>query len=182
MANITSRMSDELENISQAVANGQLSREEGEYLAREGYQIATMQFQLFSALHAILEQAVARASAAQRTNDPSPSGQTVVLALPFSSLQLNSSLAQYLELTPEQTSAIRQVMARERPYVDPLMAELDVTRQKLETATRNVHPDEKQVRSLALTQARLLTKLHAENSDLQAKISRLLNSEQRRKI
>jgi hypothetical protein len=62
------------------------------------------------------------------------------------------------------------------------MAELDASRQKLEMATRNADPDQKQVRSLALKQARLLTKLVAENSHLQAKISRLLNSEQRRQI
>jgi hypothetical protein len=63
------------------------------------------------------------------------------------------------------------------------MAELDcATRQELEVATRNVHPDHEQISSLALTQARLLTRLIAENSGLQARISRLLNSEQRRKI
>ena len=62
------------------------------------------------------------------------------------------------------------------------MAELDATRQKLEVATRSAHPDQKQIRSLALIQARLLTKLVAEDTDLQGKISRLLNSEQRRKI
>jgi Spy/CpxP family protein refolding chaperone len=182
MAKITSQISHELGAICEAIAKGQLSGEQGEYLARERYQIATMQFQLFSALHAILEQSVAQASAAQTKDDPSPIRQALVLALPFSSLQLNSSLAQYLELTPEQSSAITQVMARERPYVAPLMAELDATRQKLEMATRNAHPDQKQISSLALTQAHLLTKLVAENADLQAKISRLLNSEQRRKI
>jgi hypothetical protein len=69
MAKITSRMSDELGEIVQVIANGQLSREEGEYLARERYQIAMMQFQLFSALHSILEQAVAQASAAQTRDD-----------------------------------------------------------------------------------------------------------------
>jgi len=182
MANITSQMSHELVGICEAMAKGQIPRERGEYLARERYQIATMQFQLLSALHAILEQSVAQSSAAQTEDDPSPPGQALVLALPFSSLQLNSSLAQYLELTPEQSSAITEVMARERPYVAPLMAELDATRQKLEMATRNAHPDQKQITSLALTQARLLTKLVAENADLQGKISRLLNSEQRRKI
>jgi hypothetical protein len=122
MAKITSRMSDELGEIVQLIANGQLSREEGEYLARERYLIAMMQFQLFSALHSILEQAVAQASAAQTRDDPSPSGQTLVQELLFWSLQLNSSLAQYLELTPEQSSAIRQAMARELPYVAPLIA------------------------------------------------------------
>ena len=182
MAKITSRMSQELGEICRGIASGQLSREQGEYLTRERYQIAMMQFQLFSAWHAILEQSVADASAAQTKDDPSPTGQALVLALPFASLQLDSSLAQYLELKPEQISAISQVMARERPFVAPLMSELDATRQKLEMATRNAHPDQKQISSLALTQARLLTKLVAENSDLQAKISRLLNSEQRTKI
>jgi hypothetical protein len=182
MANITNQMSHELGAICEAIAKGQIPRDQGEYLARERYQIATMQFQLLSALHAILEQSVAQASAPQTKDDPSPTGQSLVLGLPFSSLQLNPSLAQYLELTPEQSSAIWQVMARERPYVAPLMAELDATREKLEMATRNAHPDQKQISSLALTQARLLTKLVAENADLQAKISRLLNSDQRRKI
>jgi Spy/CpxP family protein refolding chaperone len=182
MAKITSRMSNELGEICQAIANDQLSREQGEYLARERYQVAMMQYQLFSAWHAILEQAVTQASAAQIKDDHVPSGQALVVALPFSSLQLNSSLEQYLELTPEQSSAIRQVMARERPYVVPLMAEFNTTRQKLEMATRSSHPDQKQIRSLALIQARLLTKLVAEDTDLQGKISRLLNSEQRRKI
>src|SRR5882762_3428623 len=182
MVKITSRMSHELAEICEAIGNGQLSRKQGEYLARERYQIAMMQFQLFSAWHAILEKAMAQASAAQTKEDPSPTGQALVLALPFSSLQLDSSLVQYLGLTPAQISAIAQVMERERPYVAPLIAELDATRQKLEMATRNVHPDQKQISSLALTQARLLTKLVTENSGLQAKISRLLNPEQRRKI
>jgi hypothetical protein len=182
MANITSQMSQDLGEICEAMEKAQLSTEQGEYLARERYQIATMQFQLLTALHAILEQSVAQASAVQTKDDPSPTGQALVLALPFSSLQLNPDLAQYLELTTGQSSAITQVMARERPYVLPLMAELDATRQKLEMATRNAHPDQKQISSLALTQAHLLTALVAENADLQAKISCLLNSEQRRKI
>jgi len=44
------------------------------------------------------------------------------------------------------------------------MAELDATRKQWETAIRNAHPDPKQISSLALAQARLLTKLVAENS------------------
>jgi len=44
MAKITSRMSNELGEICQAIANDQLSREQGEYLARERYQVAMMQY------------------------------------------------------------------------------------------------------------------------------------------
>jgi hypothetical protein len=182
MAKIANRMSNELGEIRQAMANDRLSREQGESLARERYQVAMMQYELFSAWHAILEQDVTRVSAAQTKHDPSPTEQALVVALPFSSLQLNSSLEQYLELTPQQSSAIRQVMASERPYVVPLMAEFNATRQKLQLASRSTYPDQKQIRSLALTQARLLTKLVAEDTDLQRKVSQLLNTEQQSKV
>jgi hypothetical protein len=182
MANITSRISGELGEISQAVGNGELSNAQGEYLAREQYQIAMMQFQFLSASHAILEQAVAQASTASKPAEVPSSEQTLVVPLPFSSLQLSPSLVQYLELTPEQASGIQQVMASERVSFAPLMAELDAARQRLEMATRTDHPDQKEIRPLALAQARMPTKAVAEDADLQGKIPRLLNSEQRRKI
>jgi Spy/CpxP family protein refolding chaperone len=145
--------------------------------------MATMQFELLSASHAILQHAVEEACVVPTPAEPlPPSGQAWVLALPFSSLRLNSSLARYLDLTPEQSSALWQVMTQERPKLEPLMAQLDATRQKLDLATRNDHPDQKQIRTLARTQAQLLTKLIAEDSELQSKILRLLNAEQRRKI
>jgi hypothetical protein len=182
MANITSRISDELGEISQAVGNGKLSSAQGEYLARERYQIAMMQYQLLSACHAILEQAVEQAPTTLQPADVPSSAQTLVVPLPFSSIQLSSSLAQYLELTPEQAIAIQQVMEGERASLTPLMTELNFTRQQLEMATGTDHPDQKEIQSLAQAQARLLTKAVAEDADLQRKISRLLNSEQRRKL
>jgi Spy/CpxP family protein refolding chaperone len=182
MSNITKRIAGELGEISEAVGKGELSSAQGEYLARERYQIAMMQFQLLSASHAILEQAAAQPSTASLPAEGSPSEQTLIVPLPFSSLQLSPSLVQYLELTPKQTSGIQQVMERERLSFAPLMAELDAARQKLEMAKQTDHPDEKEIRSLALAQARLLTKAVAEDADLQSKISRLLNSEQRMKI
>ena len=143
--------------------------------------IAQMQFQLFTAWHTISEQAVAQTSVAEPKAGLLQTGEAVVVALPFSSLQLNSSLQQYLKLTSEQTSAIQQVMVGQRRHLDPMMAELDATGHKLEAA-RNTHSDPKEIHSLAVAQARLLSKFAAENSDLQAKISHLLNPEQRKKI
>lgn len=151
---------------------GELPSEQGEYLARERYQIATMQLSI--------AQRIARDPVTACGHKPPPPRQRMipfprrpgrrwfylVLSLPFSSLQLNSSLVQYLELKPEQMSAITRVMANERPYVTPLMADLDAMRQKLARATQNAHPDQKPISSLALTQAQLLTKLVAENADL----------------
>jgi hypothetical protein len=182
MAGIANRVSEELGEISEAVGNGELSSTQGEYLARERYQIAMMQYQLLSAVHAILEEAVEQASTATKPAELRSSDQTLVVPLPFSSLQLSPSLAQYLQLTPEQASAIQHVMASERASFTPLMAELDFTRQQLEKATRTEHPDQKEIRSLAQAQARLLTKAVAEDADLQSRISRVLNSEQRKKL
>jgi Spy/CpxP family protein refolding chaperone len=103
--------------------------------------MATMQFELLSASHAILQHAVEEACVVPTPAEPlPPSGQAWVLALPFSSLRLNSSLARYLDLTPEQSSALWQVMTQERPKLEPLMAQLDATRQKLRycaCSTRN---------------------------------------------
>src|ERR1700675_476094 len=85
MANITRRISGELGEISRAVNDGQLSSTQGEYLARERYQIAMMQFQLLSACHAILEQAVEQASTPTKPAEVRSSDQTLVVPLPFSS-------------------------------------------------------------------------------------------------
>ena len=79
MASITSRISDELGEIVEAVGSGQLSIRQGESLARERYQMATMQFELLSAWHAILQHAVDEARAVPTPPEPLPlSGQAWV--------------------------------------------------------------------------------------------------------
>lgn len=60
MASIAGRLSIDLEAISNAVGTGRVSRKQGEYVSGELYQIAVMQFQVFSALHAMLEQDLAQ--------------------------------------------------------------------------------------------------------------------------
>lgn len=181
MNNISHRLSAELGAISQAVSNGQATREQGEYLSRERYQVAMMQFQVLSTWHNILENDLAQVSATQPVAT-SAVGESIVLPLPFSSLQLNASLARYLELSSSQIDAITALMASQRRDLQPLMTQLESTRQRLSAAAQKGNPRKDEVQSLALTQARLLTKVIAANSHLQIKISWLLNSEQRRKL
>jgi Spy/CpxP family protein refolding chaperone len=181
MASVVTRMSDELGAIVAQVGANRLSREQGEYLARERYEIAAMQFQLLSASHAILQHAVNQASVAASEPEPTP-GQHLVVPLPFSSLELSPALAEYLSLTPAQSAAIWQVMREERPHMTPLIAALDSTRQKLELVSRDDPSKQKQVLALARAQARLLTRLMEEGSKLQGKIRRLLNPEQLKKL
>ena len=67
MASIAGRLSVDLGAISNAVKTGQITREQGECVGGELYHVAMMQFQLFSALHAVLEADMARTPAV-RTN------------------------------------------------------------------------------------------------------------------
>jgi hypothetical protein len=65
MAIIAQQFSFKLRTIVQAVQSGQLSREQGEQLTEEQYQIARMQFELLSALHNMLPQDLARTAFAR---------------------------------------------------------------------------------------------------------------------
>ncbi len=182
MDKVTGRLSAELASISQASAKGQLTREQAEYLSHERYQVAMMQFQLLSAWHAILVQDLDEADAKGANAGSGGTGASLVVPLPFSSLQLNPSLAQYLGLSPEQVSAIQDLMSSARRHLAPLMDEMATTRQRLAAATNSVHTDQEQVHGLAVAQARLLARLIAANSELQVKIGRVLNPQQRRKL
>jgi hypothetical protein len=86
-----------------------------------------------------------------------------MVALPFSSLQLNPSLATYLSLTSSQVEAIQQVMMREQHSLESLMTALRTAREKL-LAIGSEHVNEKQVKALAATEASLLARLIVANA------------------
>jgi Spy/CpxP family protein refolding chaperone len=175
-------LSGQLGEITQAVDNGELTREQGEYFSGERYQAAIMQFQFLRTEHAILEHDIAAKPAVPQDSAPADNGQAVVLALPFSSLQLDPSLAQYLGLNTQQVSAIQDLMSKERSKLDPLIAQFRTTQQELLATTQNGQPNDKKVQSLADAQAHLLTKLIAANWRLQADLAELLSPEQRKKL
>src|SRR5713101_4707141 len=104
-----------------------------------------------------------------------------VVALPFSSLQLNPSLATYLSLTSSQVEAIQQVIIREQHSLQPLMTALRTAREKL-LAIGSEHVNEKQVKALADTEASLLARLIVANARMQSKIFNILSAEQQKKL
>jgi hypothetical protein len=95
------------------------------------YQVTHMQFELLSLWRGIEEQDLARISDGEAKPDSTHNGEVVMVALPFSSLQLNPSLAAYLSLTSSPVEAIQQVMMREPHCLEPLMTALRTTREKL---------------------------------------------------
>jgi hypothetical protein len=184
MASIAERLSMDLAVISNAVRTGQITREQGEFASGERYQVAIMQFQLFGALHTILEEDIARTPAVPTEPTPSHSGETVLVAMPFSSLQLNPSLVEYLGLNATQVSSIQGLMDQERPKTEVLMLELRTVSAELGIAIRQSQNNDNEgaAQKLAVTQARLLKQLMRANLRLQRRIDEVLDPRQRKKL
>ena len=182
MAAIAQQFSFKLRAIVQGVQSGKLSREQGEQLTGEHYQIARMQFELLSALHQMLQEDLARATVVR--NEPAPSGEReiVMVALPFSSLKLSPSLAEYLELSPQQVNDIQQLMWDERRNLEPLMIQMRATTMKLLAATVGGQRNEREIKTLADAQAAMLTRLILANSRMQGRLYKLLSREQQKKL
>jgi hypothetical protein len=181
MMAITQRFSATLAAIAEAVQQGKISSEQGKEMSAEQYQLTQMQFELLSLWREIEQEDVARIPDVPVKPAPTQDSEIVMVALPFSSLQLNPSLAEYLSLTPSQVAAIEQVMVRERQSLQPLMTQLRITREKL-LATSSDRMNEKEVKSLAQAEAALLAKLIVANARMQSKICRILSPDQQKKL
>jgi Spy/CpxP family protein refolding chaperone len=115
---------------------------------------------------------------------PSTTGEVILVAMPFSSLQLSPTLVEYLGLTRTQAEAIQKLMDHERPTTEPLMDELRTVSAGLSVAIRQNQSNESEgvTQSLAAAQARLLKQLMRTNSRLQRKIDEVLGPQQRKKL
>jgi Spy/CpxP family protein refolding chaperone len=123
---------------------------------------------------------------AQVLADPtlSPTGEAVLVAMPFSSLQLSPTLVEYLSLTRTQAKAIQRLMDRERPTTEPLMDELRTVSAELRVAIQQSQNTENEgtAQTLAARQARVLKQLMKANSRLQQRIDDVLGPQQRKKL
>jgi Spy/CpxP family protein refolding chaperone len=115
---------------------------------------------------------------------PADGGETVVVAMPFSSLQLNPSLVEYLGLSPTQVRSIQKLMDQEQPKTEPLMLELRTISAKLGIAVQRSQSNDNEgaAKELAATQDRLLKQLMTANLRLQRRIDDVLYSQQRKKL
>ena len=181
MIALTQRFSATLATIAEAVKRGEVSGEQAREMSAEQYQVTHMQFELLSLWRGIEEQDSARIPDAEAMPASTQQSEIVMVALPFSSLQLNPSLAAYLGLTSSQIEAIQQVMMREQRDLAPLMTALGTTREKL-IAIGSEHVNEKQVKSVADTEASLLARLIVANARMQSQIYKILSPEQQKKL
>jgi len=181
MIALTQKFSATLATIADAVKRGEVSSEQAREMSAEQYQVTHMQFELLSLWRGIEEQDSARIPDVEAKPDSTQESEVVMVALPFSSLQLNPSLVSYLSLTSSQVEAIQQVMMREQHSLEPLMTALRTAREKL-LAIGSEHANEKQVKALADTEASLLARLIVANARMQSKIYKILSPDQRQKL
>jgi len=184
MSSLSEQFSAKLGVLVQAVEKGELSRDQGENISAEQYQAARMQFELLSALHAMLQADVAHAAIAPPQPQPTAAkpSEIVVVPLPFSSLELSPALTEYLNLSSAQVRAIEQLMSEEHRNLKPLMDDMQATRAKLLAASGQRATNQKEIKTLAAAQAGMLTKLIVANSRTQARLFKLLTAEQQKKL
>ena len=172
---ITEKFTGTLTSIADAIKRGDMTTDQGRELSAEQYQIVQMQFALVS----LWRQMEEKDSTKTPNVDLKQQNEAVVVALPFSSLQLNPSVAEYLDLTPSQVDTIRRLMAREQQSIEPLMTQLRATQEKL-IASENM--SESEMKTLANTEAGALGKLIVANARMQSKIHKVLNPDQQKKL
>jgi hypothetical protein len=80
---ISQTFSAEMVLIRQAVHQGQITREESDYLMQQGFQIAMMQYQVLSALHDALAFELSRTPVPPHSQ-VSEADTTIVVQPPFS--------------------------------------------------------------------------------------------------
>jgi Spy/CpxP family protein refolding chaperone len=107
--------------------------------------------------------------------------EVLAVAAPFSSLEFSASLAEYLRLSEHQAEAIQQVVAAERRNLQPLIAQLRTTREKLLAADPERTSD-KDIKALADKHTGVLAKLIVANARMHSNIYKLLTPEQQRKL
>lgn len=181
MIALTQKFSATLATIADAAKRGDLSSEQAREMSAEHYQLTHMQFELLSLWRGIEEQDLARIPDVEAKPDSTQGNEVVMVALPFSSFQLNPSLATYLSLAPSQVEAIQRVMMWEKHSLEPLMTQLRNTRERL-LAIGTEHLNAKQVKALADTEASLLARLIVANARMQSKIFNILSAEQQKKL
>ena len=111
---------------------------------------------------------------------PSRDNETVIVDLPFPSLEIDPSLAEYLSLTSTQIEAIQNLVSQERRELEPLMTQMQSTHERLLAAVDQGQTRETEI--LAAAEARIMTKLLIKSARIQARLNNLLTHEQQKKL
>jgi Spy/CpxP family protein refolding chaperone len=87
-----------------------------------------------------------------------------------------------LDLTDAQQAQAKQIMAKEKPTLQPLFQQLAETRHQLRQFEESGNFDEAQVRDVAVQQSRTLTELTVQKVRIEAELVTILTSDQKAKL
>ena len=91
-------------------------------------------------------------------------------------------LTHRLDLSDEQQTQAKQILAKEKPTVQPLLQQLALTRHQLRQFEEGGTFDEAQVRAIAGQQAQTLTELTVQKARIEAELVKVLTPEQKAKL
>jgi len=179
---VVGAMSSELGEIAQAVREGQISREQAEYLSLERYYVALTRFQLLRMLYQTTEASEPPQTYSQaNTVSPAPGGSLSIPSVTCSP-DIPPQLVEFLQLTPLEIQSLQEQVVQECKKVEPLMDQLDKSRRKLMSMKLNGAAGDKEVQALAAEQSQIMKQLIVMNSQLESKLYSLLTPEQQRKV
>jgi len=90
--------------------------------------------------------------------------------------------ARALNLTDDQRTQMKGVMAKEKPTLKPLFTQLATTRQQLRQLEMSGTFDEATVRELATQQAQTMTELTVQQARIHSELYQILTPEQKTKM
>jgi Spy/CpxP family protein refolding chaperone len=91
-------------------------------------------------------------------------------------------LAHRLDLTEEQRAQAKEILAKEKPTIQPLLQQLALTRHQLRQFAEGGIFDEAQVRAIAGQQGKTLTELTVQKARIEAELVKILTPEQKTKL
>jgi len=182
MEQVFEKTCHDLEQITQAVHQGTVSREQAEYASIQRYQLGLMTFELLQTLYESADQEISRAAQPHDSPGLLTAGDAQLVPPPSSSAGVTPTIAQYLELNPAQIAAIQELIEEDRHQKQPLIEKLADSRRKMSAVMSNGIVDEKKIELLAAEQAEILEQEIISNAQFETKLYRTLTSEQKRKL
>jgi protein CpxP len=87
-----------------------------------------------------------------------------------------------LDLSDAQKAQAKEIIAKEKPAIQPLMQQLAQSRHQLRQFEESGNFDEVQVRNIAAQQAQTLTELTVQKTRIKAELVQILTPEQKTKL
>jgi Spy/CpxP family protein refolding chaperone len=185
MALVTVQTYAELAQIAQAVREGRISSEQGQYLARHQYELGIIRLQFLDTLHETAETNSPKQDQSAKPEDQTQVKtlqQALVVAPVNASPDIPEALVKYLALTPVQIAAIQARATEQHKQIHPLLEQLSRNQEALASATQDTRFNNNHIRKLASEQSHIMEQLIVADSRLQRDVYELLTPAQREKL